>query len=154
MINNFDEVKKQLKELAEVVNAFKSEAVQLRIVELVFGFEPPEENRVDLGNQIPNTSTKSETKRKSKEKTVEQDVKKKTPKRASGSGAPATLSNLLTDGFFKKPKSIGDIVEHCEHNLARKFKQNEFSGKLARMVREKLLKRGKNTDGQYEYQNP
>lgn len=33
---NFEEVKKQLAELSEVVNKFKSEAVQLRIVDLVF----------------------------------------------------------------------------------------------------------------------
>jgi hypothetical protein len=36
MIKNFEEVKKLLAELSEVVNKFKSEAVQLRIVELVF----------------------------------------------------------------------------------------------------------------------
>ena len=37
MISNFDEVKKQLSELSEVINKFKSEAVQLRIVEIVLG---------------------------------------------------------------------------------------------------------------------
>jgi hypothetical protein len=35
-MKNFDQIKDQLKELAEIVNGFKSEAVQLRIVELVF----------------------------------------------------------------------------------------------------------------------
>jgi hypothetical protein len=36
VIKNFDEVKKQLGELSDVVNKFKSEQVQLKIVELVF----------------------------------------------------------------------------------------------------------------------
>ena len=37
MIKNFEEIKEQLRELSEIVNSFTSEAVQLRIVELVFG---------------------------------------------------------------------------------------------------------------------
>ena len=36
MIKNFEEIKSQLKDLSEVINRFKSEAVQLRIVEFVF----------------------------------------------------------------------------------------------------------------------
>ncbi|MES1172570.1 MAG: hypothetical protein ABUL77_04985, partial [Bacteroidota bacterium] len=36
MIKNFEETKLQLAELATVLNSFKSEAVQLRIIELVF----------------------------------------------------------------------------------------------------------------------
>ena len=40
MIKNFDELKKQLSDLAGVINSFKSEAVQLRIVELVFQTSP------------------------------------------------------------------------------------------------------------------
>ena len=36
MIQDFEEVKKQLAELSDVLNKFKSEQVQLKIVELVF----------------------------------------------------------------------------------------------------------------------
>jgi hypothetical protein len=36
VIRNFEEVKKQLVELSDVVNKFQSEQVQLKIVELVF----------------------------------------------------------------------------------------------------------------------
>ena len=67
------------------------------------------------------------------------------------------LTDLFSLKIFiwvSKPKTIGDIVKHCEHNMARKFKQNEFSGKLARLVRDGVLKRGKNADGQYEYKKP
>ena len=32
MIENFDQIKEQLKELAEIVNSFKSEQVQLKVV--------------------------------------------------------------------------------------------------------------------------
>lgn len=154
MIKNFDEVKRQLKDLSEVVNAFKFEAVQLRIVELVFGVEQPEENVTEEVADDSSSSKKKRKKRTSKKKTVAKVDGKKTPKRVSGSGAPATLNKLVEGRFFSKPKTIGDIVEHCEEDMARKFKQNEFSGKLARLVRDGTLKRGKNADGQYVYKKP
>ena len=37
MIKNFEEVKKQLKELSQIINSFQSEAVQLRLIHLIFG---------------------------------------------------------------------------------------------------------------------
>jgi len=36
-MNDLDEMQKRLKAIAEVVNAFKSEAVQLRVVEVLLG---------------------------------------------------------------------------------------------------------------------
>ena len=44
MIRDFVKMKRELKELATIINSFKSEAVQLRIVEHVLGdIEEPEE---------------------------------------------------------------------------------------------------------------
>ena len=48
MIKNFDEIKEQLKELSGVINSFKSEAVQLRIVELVFGLSDEEDEIIEI----------------------------------------------------------------------------------------------------------
>jgi hypothetical protein len=36
MLKNIDLIKKQLSELASVINLYKSEAVQLKLVELIF----------------------------------------------------------------------------------------------------------------------
>ena len=66
-------------------------------------------------------------------------------------GGKATLDTLVGDDFFKSPKTIGQLVEHCDTSLAMKYKQSDFSGPLMRLVREKRLTRKKNTDGQYEY---
>ena len=73
---------------------------------------------------------------------------------ASGSGAVATITQLLDGDFFKKPCVINDIIKHCKDNLARTFKANEFSGKLGQLVRTNQLTRVKNTDNQYEYKKP
>ena len=37
MIKDFKKIKEQLIELSDVINSFKSEQVQLRLVELIFG---------------------------------------------------------------------------------------------------------------------
>lgn len=152
MIENFDKIKEQLKELSDVINSFKSEAVQLRIVELVFGLTE-EEELTEKQVLPPPPKVKRKKKSAAPKKNTEKSKSGGSTKRASGNGAPATLTKLVEEGFFSKPKSIGDIVQHCEHNLARKFKSNEFSGKLARLVRDGTLKRSKNSDNQYEYTN-
>ena len=151
MLKDFDSLKTQLKDLAEVVNKFQSEAVQLRVVELVFGLEGADEAASE--EQVHAAPKRKSKKRTKSKKATKNSTAKKPGKRASGQGAVATLSNLVDDDFFSKPKTISDIVAHCEENMARKFKANEFSGKLGRLVREKTLKRTKNSDNQYEYQN-
>lgn len=153
MIKNFDEIKVQLKDLSEVINGFKSEAVQLRIVELVFRLGDNEE--VDDEAETP--AKKSKPKRKPAknrvtQKTGEAPTVKKGGKRSSGQGAVATLMRLVEGDFFDSPRTISDIVEHCDHNMARKFKANGFSGKLGRLVRDGTLVRTKNAENQYEYQ--
>jgi hypothetical protein len=145
MIKNFEEIKKQLSELSGVINSFKSESVQLKIVELIF--RVTEEKTEDFSEE-PVKKKKTGKKGHSKESTTESKKKKNTP---SGQGAVSMLLKLFEGDFFKKPRTISNLVQHGEVNFAKKFKANEFSGKLARMVRSNQLKRNKNKDGQYEY---
>ena len=156
MIDDFDNVKKELIELATVLNTFKSEAVQVRIVELLLGTN---ESAVDEESpaRSPSVRPKRKTKRKTakKKKVAKKDAAAK-PRRAAtgGTGASAMLSQLLDGDLFTSPKTIGDIVEHCKHNFARTIKPNDISGKLARLTRDQKLSRSKNSDGQYEYVKP
>lgn len=145
MIKNFEEIKKQLSELSTVINSFKSEAVQLKIVDLIFGFE---EEEVE---QMPEETASKRKVRKKKQTIKTGEELKKKVKSAPGGGAVSLLLKLFEEDFFKKPRTIGDLVNHADVSYAKKFKANEFSGKLARMVRAGQLKRTKNKDGQYEY---
>lgn len=153
MIENFEEIKSQLKELADVINSFTSEAVQLRIVDLVFGVakkvdDDNEDQKIqEVEKSLPR---RKRAKSKSKVPISNGDAPKKKPI-TSGQGPVATLAKLAEGDFFDTPQSMKSIIEHCEVNLARKIKQSDISGKLARMVREGILKRAKNIDGQYEY---
>ncbi|MBZ0138565.1 MAG: hypothetical protein K8H87_02175, partial [Pseudorhodoplanes sp.] len=72
--------------------------------------------------------------------------------RGSGSpGAYAMINDLLAENFFKAPKTIGAIVDHCRTARGHHYKANECSPALLRLLRDGKLKRQKNKDGQYEY---
>lgn len=149
MIKNFDVIKEQLKELAGVINSFKSEAVQLRLIELVF--ESAEGSGGESGGGAP---ADKERPRRKAQKVTAPATQKEGASRPKGLGRPggkAMLDRLHGEGFFKKPKTIKQLVEHCEHNLAFKYKQSDLSGPLGRLTRDGKLKRTKNADKQYEY---
>ncbi len=114
MIQNFDAIKKQLQELAEVVNLFKSEAVQLRIVELVLGSAggaPGGPEGVTVASGAP-----SRRPRRRKPAAKESDdippASGKLRPTATKPGPLATLARLLKEGYFKTGRTIGDIVSH------------------------------------------
>ncbi len=153
MMEEFEKIKKQLAELATVLNAFKSETVQLRILDLVLGGESAEEEDSHQAKDSK-TSRRARVRRKPKTERAAAATPRNRKKPSGGTGAGATLTQLLTGNFFDKARTINDIIEHCRVNLARTFKANEFSGKLARMVRNGALTRKKNADKQYEYKKP
>ncbi len=122
MIDDFDNLKKQLSELADVVNRFKSESVQLRMVELILDGDHVEKTEAPAApvarkRRRKTSSTASARQSDSSSKTTP----KKNGAARSGSGAVSTLMSVHDKGFFKTPRVIGDIVSHCEVNLARKM---------------------------------
>lgn len=151
MLKDFEAIKTQLAELADVINKFKSEAVQLRIVELVLQGKSVGSGGEDHNDPAP--ARKGKKRRKALSSTANKGEQKK-KKVSGGTGAIATLVKVYEEGFFTKPRTINDILAHCETNLARRIKANEISSKLARMVRTGELKRAKNSDNQYEYTRP
>ncbi len=113
MIKNFDAVKTQLSELASVINAFKSEAVQLRIIDLVLGAPPADD--ADAESEMP--PEKHATNRKRKAANPRAPHRERARKAPSGAGAVSTLAQLAQSDFFSKSRTINDIIEHCKHNL-------------------------------------
>jgi hypothetical protein len=133
MIKNFEEVTKQLRELAEVVNAFKSEAVQLRLIDLIFGIEVAEAEATErLSERSPGPGAARKRRRKtvSPEETPDASATAtlgRVPRAGSRPGGKATLAKLYEGGFFKTPRTIKDIVAHADTNMALKFNQQDFS---------------------------
>ncbi|GAB5504840.1 MAG: hypothetical protein Rhirs2KO_00030 [Rhizobiaceae bacterium] len=158
MIQDFEEIKRQLSELSEVINRFNSEAVQLRIVELIFGADQPDTDQGVPSSRIPSNSRRrnKRTSKASKSDAIAAtgaDAANQKGRKSGGSakGAVAILNDLVDGDFFKSNKTINDIVSYCDQSLARRFKASAFSGALARMTRNGVLERQKNADGQYEY---
>lgn len=160
MIADLKEVIAQLKELSTVVNSFKSEAVQLKIIELLLSSAPEDggdeerEGEPKGATKKPKRTRRRVAKPSSGDTSIESGKKNGPSKRTSRAGQPGgktLMTSLAAEGFFKKPKTLKAIIEHCEVNRATKFKQNELSGPLGRCVRDGILKRQKNADGQYEY---
>ena len=151
MIKRLAKMKQELSELATVLNEFKSEAVQLRILDLVFGKEPLTADAGRLDEDNPALRVWSGPPRK---KIATGQVPGRRKRGAVGTGAKLALDRLLPGNFFDQPRTINDIIGHCNRNLARTFKANEFSGKLSRIVRDGQLTRTKNANKQYEYKKP
>ena len=155
MIKNFEELKKQLKDLSSVINLFKSESVQLRLVELIFQGESIESNDKKNDALDPQQRKTRQRKTSSPGKGTGKNANASSAPRkkaAGGRKGPATiLSELIDEDFFKTKRAIKAIIEHASSHKARIFKANELSGPLARFVRDGRLKRLKNADGQYEY---
>jgi hypothetical protein len=149
---DIDELQKKLRIIAEVVNSFKSEAVQLRVVDALIG---------QLGIHVTPTSGHTDTKKTPKRSrqgrkkpTAPVDVKAGGSRSSRSAGSPGSLamiSELLGSGFFKQPRTIADIVAHCAASRGHHYKANECSPALLRLLRDEKLERQKNKDGQYEY---
>lgn len=122
-MSRLDRFKEEYMQLAEAVNAFKSEAVQLviaeRLVTLIHGAADENATVVKSGNV--------------------QFLGKKP-------GATKAVQRLLQTDFFDSPRTIGDIVAHCAKLFGKDYKTSEFSGVLSFHVKEGNLSR---TEGEY-----
>ena len=146
-MQKISEMKEELAELATLLNQFKSEAVQLRILEHLFDEGRQDGKAASSGTRA--TSVTSQVRRLKIKQAKKTNSEK--PKKAAGQGPYGTLLTLIDAGFFDQHRTIGEIIEYSRVNLARTFKASDFSGKLVRLVRAKALSRQKNGEGQYEY---
>jgi hypothetical protein len=150
MIKNFEELKKQLKELAPVINSFNSEAVQVKLIEVLLGIEDTDEN--SSASDIIKGRTKTKRRNTQTKASFSSKTNNATKTKKPGKvGAATLLTELLNEGYFSKRHTISDIMSYCSSQKAKSLKANEFSPALARFVREKKLNRATNKDGQYEY---
>src|SRR6185312_6589008 len=141
MSKQIEKLKKQLIEFSEVVNAFSSEAVQVRVVDRLLdvimesekGDNDPEENRKAY-KKISNSETYQPLRRDRKP------------------GATKVLNQLLTTDYFDTPHSISSIAGYCHNNFESDFKTSELSGILLKLAKENKLKRERsNENNRFEY---
>lgn len=147
MIEKLKNMKKQLAELATVLNAFKSEAVQLRLLEFLLG-----KQSADKPNEIPGR-TRTSIKARIPVTTGRATAKKKR-KSPGHMGGHATVTHLLSTSFFDKPRTISDITKYCKQKFASNLKPSDFSGRLGQLAANGVLERKKNAKNKYAYKKP
>jgi uncharacterized protein YggL (DUF469 family) len=147
MNRQIEKLKKQLTEIAEVVNSFQSEAVQVRVVDRLLD-EIMETERVETeGSEIFNKRG-----RISRAETDESNGHAQAAHGRKKPGATKVLNQLLSSDFFKKPHSISSIADYCKAKFDSDFKTSELSGILLKLAKENKLRRERSHENnRFEY---
>lgn len=141
MSKHIDTLKKQLIEISEVVNSFKSEAVQVKIIDKLFDAM----SEADKGEGDAELFTKRMRKSSNNRNNYPLFGRKKP-------GATKVLNQLLSTDFFNAPQSISSIAGFCKDNFNSDFKTSELSGILLKLAKESKLHRERNNDNnRFEY---
>ena len=145
MNRQIEKLKKQLTEIAEVVNSFQSEAVQVRVVDRLLD-EIMETEKVDAeGAEIFNKKV-YRSKNGTDDDHHQPEHGRKKP------GATKVLNQLLSSDFFTTPHSISSIADYCKNTFSSDFKTSELSGILLKLAKENKLKRERsNENNRFEY---
>ncbi len=143
MSKHIDKLKKQLMEISEVVNSFKSEAVQVKIIDKLFDAMSESEKHDIDGNS---TDVFNKRGRKASDDNYPFNNGRKKM------GATKVLNQLLNTDFFDKPQSISSIAGFCKNNYNSDFKTSELSGILLKLAKENKLRRERSNDNnRFEY---
>ncbi|MBC7401472.1 MAG: hypothetical protein H7289_16155 [Mucilaginibacter sp.] len=145
MSKPIEKLKKQLIEISEVVNAFQSEAVQVRVVDklldAIIEFERGDADGYEFL-----------AKKAFKQKAPAGNEKYNKPDGRKKPGATKILNQLLVSDFFKIPHSISGIADYCKSKFDSDFKTSELSGILLKLAKENKLKRQRNDENnRFEY---
>ena len=144
MSKQTEKLKKQLIEISEVVNLFKSEAVQVKVIDRLFDVMIDAERSDAEANE---TFNRRGPKPRVNGSHYEHSASRKKP------GATKVLNQLLagTD-FFNTHRSISSIADYCKTNYDSDFKTSELSGILLKLANEHKLKRERSdTNNRFEY---
>jgi hypothetical protein len=149
---NFDEIKKHLAELVDVVNGFKSEQVQLRVVEVLLPiisgghFSPAAESP-----RAEKPAKTSSRRRSAPKKSNSGD--NSSPKTGAGKKGPKkAVETLIEAGYFGSRRMIGDIASYLAEKKATTLSKEALQITLNRLVQNGVMHREKNAETtQFEY---
>ncbi|HZX58023.1 MAG TPA: hypothetical protein VFE54_04835 [Mucilaginibacter sp.] len=143
MSKHIEKLKKQLMEISEVVNSFKSEAVQVRIIDRLLDAIAETEK-----SDMEGTETFSKRSRRVRNNDDDEHIShgRKKP------GATKILNQLLATDYFDSRHSISAIADYCKEHYDSDFKTSELSGILLKLAKENKLRRERSNDNnRFEY---
>lgn len=101
--------------------------------------------------QPRSNAKKSATKKKASPTKSPTAISKPNKKSGARPGPKQFLERLIAEGFFSEHREISGIISHIRETHALTYKTTDMTPTLIRLLREKKLKRERNTDGRYEY---
>jgi hypothetical protein len=144
MSKHIEKIKKQLMEISEVVNSFRSEAVQVKVVERLLDAIIDSEKAEAESDLLFN---KKNTRNRAYDERQYPSIRgTKKP------GATKILNQLLSTDFFNSSHSISSIANYCKDNFDSEFKTSELSGILLKLANEHKLRRERSqANNRFEY---
>jgi hypothetical protein len=144
MSKHTEKLRKQLLEISEVVNAFHSEAVQVKIIDRIL-------DSIMEGDRHETTDTdyarlQDRRLKKSTGEATEDDGSDGRIRGRKKPGATKILNQILHTEFFDVPRSIAGIANYCKDQFDSDFKTSELSGILLKLANENKLRRERNND--------
>lgn len=140
MSKHTEKLRKQLLEISEVVNAFKSEAVQVKIIDRLLD-SIIEGERPDFDGDPSKLQDRRGFKRGYEDAGADSRIRgRKKP------GATKILNQIIHTDFFNEPRSISTIAQYCKDQYDSDFKTSELSGILLKLANENKLKRERNNE--------
>lgn len=157
MINISATIKKDIGKLAGLLNQFKSEAVQVKLLDRFLSGVGAVVQPVVAAVSSPFAAPKrrgrppGSGKKKAAKTATAPTAGRPGRRKRSKMGATGALHKLIESGFFKAHRSIADVTDACKSKLGLDIAVTNLSGPLMRFVSEKKLVRAKNKDDKYEY---
>jgi len=140
MSKQTEKLKKQLLEISDVINAFQSEAVQVKIIDRLL------DTIIDWDKDGEEFNRKTMRLQSSSEEHSRQRGSIRKP------GATKVLNQLLQTTYFDQPHSIADIATYCKDQYDSDFKTSELSGILLKLANESKLRRERSEENnRFEY---
>ena len=143
MSKHTEKLRKQLLEISEVVNAFKSEAVQVKIIDRLLDSIMDGERHDYEGDP---TKLQERRGRKRKDDDYEDDGAGSRIRGRKKPGATKILNQIIHTDFFDAPRSISSIAQYCKDQYDSDFKTSELSGILLKLANENKLRRERNNE--------
>jgi hypothetical protein len=135
MLATIEGLKKDLTELAGILNRFRSEAVQLRVLDGLF-----------TKRDAPTPAQTAQRKMRLRAGGISGRRRARKPMSAT-----AALNVLVSKGYFKRRRLLMDVVQACEDKAGAKVTAVNLGGVIAKFSEEGKLRRAKNDQGKFEY---
>jgi hypothetical protein len=147
-VTKTENLKKQLIDISDAVNAFQSDAVQVIVVERVLDHLIDHAHKSSVKEQ---TSTDLEVSGSAQPRLK---ISEKTAREPKIPGTTKLLQGLINSQFFSLPKYIGEVTDYFNDNYKGPFYTYQISGLLLGLYKSGKLRREVNAETKrYVYLN-